>query len=758
MRRVLRVFVALLALGVVAAPAAAQDDTVTGVVLDDRTGQPIRGVLVYVESQPVLTTTDADGRFSLLLAPGNYSIVASMVGYALLRAQVSVTERSVVPVTFRLSEGAGAFTDRISVAGDRRVGVEAEPGASALHGRELENLRGVMLDDPLRAVQALPAATATDDFYSEFAVRGSSFRHVGLTVDGIPTRYLMHTIHGVTDGGSIAMVNSEVLGVVSLLPGGYAQTTGRALGAQVELTMRDGNREEFRGRTGLSGTSATLLAEGPLHGGRGSWLASARKSYLGYIIERIDPEATFVFGFIDGQARIVYDLTARHQLAFTTLIGRTAFEEHDEDSDANSRTDANSHAWLSTLSWRYIPGPRLAMTSRLYTTGVRFQNDNPFGTAIDEARRSDVGWRLDASYAAGTRWLVAAGADAQRLHGESRTERTLAAGPRTLNDYDRDAGAASAYAQVRVELASWMSVTPGGRVDYWGLTGSRTASPWITTEARIGERWRLRGGTGIYRQFADMEQIFGIQGDGRPLRPERATHVDAEIGYQVSASTTLNATAYHRREKDVLWAPLSEARRLPTGAISPNFIDAPWVNGLDGRARGVELVLRRDSPTGLSGWAGYAYSRHRYTDGATAEQFWSDADQRHTLSLFGNYRMSSRSTVSAKLRYGSNYPIRGYLREPATPAPIVNGLPIFYGLGQVRNTLRLPPYVRLDVRADRAYHWRGTRLVLFAEVANVFNRRNVRSTPYSFDRFGRAFNATESLMPIVPSAGFIVEF
>ena len=84
-----------------------------------------------------------------------------------------------------------------------------------------------MLDDPLRAMQSLPSATATDDFYSEFAVRGNPFRYVGLVVDGVPTRYLMHSVNGITDGGSVAMINSETLGSVSLLPGSYPQRTGR---------------------------------------------------------------------------------------------------------------------------------------------------------------------------------------------------------------------------------------------------------------------------------------------------------------------------------------------------------------------------------------------------------------------------------------------------------------------------------------------------------------------------------------------------
>ncbi len=193
----------------------------------------------------------------------------------------------------------------------------------------------------------------------------------------------------------------------------------------------------------------------------------------------------------------------------------------------------------------------------------------------------------------------------------------------------------------------------------------------------------------------------------------------------------------------------------------PGSLNAPWVNALNGWARGIEAVVRRDTADGFSGWVGYGYGRLRYTDERTGEQFWADADQRHTLSLYGNYRLSSRSSVSARFRYGSNYPIAGYIG--AAPAslganPLIDGHPLFTSLVSERNTLRLPPYSRLDVRADRAFNWSGRRLVLFVDVVNVLNRTNYRNSSYSVDRAGRVFETTESLMPIVPSGGLVFEF
>jgi hypothetical protein len=103
----------------------------------------------------------------------------------------------------------------------------------------------------------------------------------------------------------------------------------------------------------------------------------------------------------------------------------------------------------------------------------------------------------------------------------------------------------------------------------------------------------------------------------------------------------------------------------------------------------------------------------------------------------------------------------GYVAQQTMPnaPPLFGGdRPLFLGLTDVRNTLRLPAYARLDVRADRTVSWAERRVTLFVEVANLLNRRNERNVPYSVDRNGRLSGVTDSLLPIVPSAGVVVEF
>lgn len=747
-----------------AAIALAQPAGLTGVVVDARTERPLAGVLVAVDGQPIFVETDAGGGFTLAIPPGNYSLVFSSIGYAILRQAIEVPAAGRQEVTVRLSEGAGAFAEHVTVAGTTHAERDAAPGGAALYGRELQTLRGAMLDDPLRALQALPSASATDDFYSEFAVRGSSFRHLGLSVDGIPTRYLMHAVHGVTDGGSIAMINAETLGAVSLLPGSYPQRNGRRLGAQVDLTTRDGNRERFGARLGLSGTSATALAEGPIARGRGAWLVSARRSYLDLLVDRIDPDGSFAFGFSDVQGKLVYDLSPAHQVQFLAVGGRSRFDEEPQGLGLNDEAVATGRTWLAGLTWRYAPSAGFVVSQRVYSTGLSFHNVNAQGSTLESAGFSDLGWRADAAVTAGPRLMLEFGGDVQRLTGRHATGRALNDEPQLhlLRSYDRQSRAYSGYVQAPVSAGTRVTITPGVRVDVWQLTDARTASPWLNAEWRIARGTQLRAGSGVYRQYADFDQVESARGGERSLLPEAATHVDVGVRQSLPLDATLQLTWFVRNERDVLWARGAEPRRQDDHNIVLGRGDAPWANALAGRARGVELVLRRDVASGLSGWLGYAYNRHHYTDTATGEGFWADVDQRHALSLYGSYRLSHRSTLGAKFRYGSNYPMVGYIGEQPMESPgpplFGGGQPLFYGLTTARNTLRLPAYARLDIRADRNFTVGGKRVTVFAEVANALNRRNVRNVPYGVDRRGFVMGPTDSLLPILPSGGLVIEF
>jgi hypothetical protein len=192
--------------------------------------------------------------------------------------------------------------------------------------------------------------------------------------------------------------------------------------------------------------------------------------------------------------------------------------------------------------------------------------------------------------------------------------------------------------------------------------------------------------------------------------------------------------------------------RLIGGRLVLGPIDDVWTNALDGYARGVELLVQRRSNSGLSGWVSYSYGVNHYVDRVHHEAFDGDFDQRHTFNAYGLYRITNRLSLSGKLRIGSNTPAIGYW--------VQRGDDYFVGaLEDGRNTLRVPTYARLDLRANRTFNWERKRLTLFVEVMNVLGRDNVRyEQPGINVRTRQAFGIFSSMIPLVPSAGVLIEF
>jgi hypothetical protein len=147
----------------------------------------------------------------------------------------------------------------------------------------------------------------------------------------------------------------------------------------------------------------------------------------------------------------------------------------------------------------------------------------------------------------------------------------------------------------------------------------------------------------------------------------------------------------------------------------------------------------------------YAWNESEVEDAfdGTPERFAADYDQRHTVNSYLAYRWSGRTSVSARFRYGSNFPIRGYIGANAAG----------YVLSEQRNGVRLPDYARLDLRADRTFTFRSRRLTLFMEVVNVTNHENHRPNSAGVNLITRrVFEPTETTFPLLPIAGILFEF
>jgi len=753
-------------------PSDTATGTIQGQVVDAETHAPLRGVLVQVVGTPQEARTDEEGRFQLRDVPaGTQTLYVSMVGYALVRRPLRVAGGRTLTIPVALAPGTGTYSERVTVTAPRLE--RQDPGVGSevsLGSGELQNLNGVLAVDAMRAVHTLPRVATGDDFRSEFSVRGSPYRHVGVVVDGVTTPWLQHGVYGGADTGSIAMLNSDVLEQATLQAGAYPHRYGDRLGAQLSLTLREGSRAATQLRGAVSGTNATLVVEGPIgRSERGSWLFTLRQSYLEWPTKILQDFSGRAFGFTDAQAKLVYDVRPSQQLSLSLLGGRSRMDERGEREPHELALGTNRAAVVN-LGWRSTFGSSLVLNQRAYLVAHQFLNKNQTGQDRSRGTDRELSYRADLARTT-FGGLLEAGVQAQRLHGSRHVpqydEAIFNAGglpqPESVErfppgfppGFEGSAWLRSGYAHFKWNPTPRLTIAPGLRVADSTLVHRppprRAVGRWILGEWSFRSVWTLHGSTGVSHQFPEFEHLFGVAStvaSTAPLRPERATHIDIGIERRLSKSVRLQATIFNREEREILREPDTHPR-LVSGILIEPPSPGGYENALSGSSRGTELLLERRSATGLSGWAAYSYGKTRHTDAARHETFWADFDQRHAINVSGVYRLSDRTSIAVKFRGGTNFPIPGYL--------VARDGGLF--AGSQRNEVRLPSYARLDVRANRTFNYTGRRLTLFVEILNVLNRTNVGLADGFIRRgTGEAAGLTEELFPRLPTAGLLIEF
>lgn len=725
--------------------------TIRGVVVDAETGTPLAAVRVRVQRTANWVVTDENGAFTLDgVSPGRQTLYVSLVGYALLRPVADVRPAEITEMQIALPPGTGTYAETVTVRPEGRDGRdETVPAVRRLGNADIQQLRGVLTDDPLRAVQALPGVTASDDFRSEFSVRAADFRHIGVSIDGIAVPWPLHEVRGRDDTGSIAIINSDVLDHATLAPAAYPQRYGSRTGAWLDFGLREGSRDAARVHGAVGATTASAVVEGPIAAGRGSWIASIRRSYLDWLLQTLDYNST-TFGFLDHQSKVVFDLSSRHQLQFAAVAGRSALEETEIDPGPNSISQGDSDTAMVTAGLRSVLG-KLLLLQRASFVSQGFDNAGDFGQPLGEGSFRDLSYRADALLQPWPRATFELGAEVHHARqSEVIRSYSLVQPPATtaLRYVEAFSGASwqsASYLHLNWRASDRLGISPGVRVAHSTLTGETLASPWLQASWRAG-RATVRGGAGIYQQFPEFEHVLGTQGNPEAMR-ERARHVDLAFEHKPSERVRWEVALYDRVEDDVLRLENGEPK-LVDDQVRP-IVGQRYRNALEGSSRGVELTVERRDANGVSGWVSYAYGRARYDDRLTEESFWGDFDQRHALNLYGRYRLSGHTNLSMKFRAGSNVPLAGYFVERD------GGI----YLSDRRNETRLPRYARLDLRADRTFTFTKRRLTLFVEVLNLLNRTNVGPADGTV-RFAtrEAVGFVEELFPLLPSAGLLIEF
>ena len=727
----------------------------TGRVVDARTGEPVAKVKVIVIGNDVSTTTDDKGGFVLSDLPaGEVDLYITSVTFGLVKKSVTLTPGD-NDLQIVLNEGAAALTEKVTVTTTPFESAQTNAASEQmLNKRELQELSSVLVGDPIRAAQALPGATTNDDYRSEFSVRGASFDHVGLYVDGILTENFVHTIAGgYPDTGSLSLINADAVDSLSLLSGAFPSNYGDRTAAVLDIQTRDGNRVKPTGRVAAALSGLSGVVDGPFDDKRGSYLFAARKSYLGYLVRQFNDEFHYtnnppVLTFADGQGKFLYDINSRHQLGASVILGDFVFDRNRDRNllGFNQVFRGNTRNLMVNGHWNFTPRSNTFAQTRVFVLRSTFKNRNRDDRILEDGDRAQFGVRSDLSLQRKSN-RIEAGLYVRRLNVSSSTFLFdfFDGQPIDSSRFDESGFEQGYYVQdTWSDERNRIALTGGIRVENSTATHETKFSPRATFSWSIDKDWTLRAGVGRYYQFPDFEQMFGRLGNPS-VGAERATHFNVAIERRIGDRMRVLAEVYDREDSNLLFS-LNEPRR--SGGFF-TFTEFPFDNLLRGHARGIELTVQRRSANKLSGWISYAYSRTELTDARDGLIFPSDADQRHTVNVYGNYRFTDTWNFSSEWRFGSGQPVPGFFGHDSAG----------YFLISERNQTRLPLYSRVDVRLSKAFLFTKWKLTLTGEVLNLLNHNNVRYAGFDFYSFnGRVSGQLDRVLPIVPSAGVVIEF
>ncbi len=749
----------IFALAVVTLPAWAQTSAgIEGTVADARGGEALANVVVQIVGQPFHAISDSKGRFQIADVPaGDYAIRVSTVGYHLVSKEFhldtgEIKQFDVVlsPDTFHQTESVVARADPFETSH------EDSPSTLVLAGNDAKNLGSVLADDPLRAVQSLPGVSSNNDFDARFSLRGMDYSRVGLYIDGILLHEPFHMLEGTTTTGSGTAFNADIIEQMELYEGAFPARYGDRSGGVLDVSTRDGNRNDYTFRAEASMSNGGFLAEGPFgrRRKRGSWLVSARKSYLQYILERTFPTSSLVFGMEDVQGRLSYDLSSRQKVTLFVLESYSDLDRSSSKSTLgfNSVMEAGYHYTLGNAGWQFSPDENVVIKSHAAWMREKFDDSNPTARPLADGYYGEWVWNTDASWMWNSRSPLEAGFTVRQLRqGGSDEQYSTATGPQRLTDrFDGTATRTGGYLQQSwVGWSGRLRLNAGARWDQNSLDHASAISPEASLALRLGSGTHLDLGWGQYVQYPEISVLASILGSRR-LPPQRSNQQIAAIEQRLGGRTRLRVEVYNRSDRDMIFQPTYDPRLLlPKLTVFNPPVNPLYTNSLRGYARGAEIFIQRSSANRFTGWISYAYGHAEDRDSVTGNHFPSDFDQRHTVNVYGGYRLKPTVNLSIHSSYGSNFPMPGYLSKVG---------PTYY-LTTVRNQLRLPYYQRTDFRINKSWTRNRWKMTLYGEVVNLTNHTN-----QLFDSFNgytvstrQAFISLDNMFPILPSVGLMME-
>ncbi len=317
---------------------------ITGNISDIEDGEPIPGATIFITETKTGSVTDLQGKLSLQLKPGKYTVQFECMGYKKTPLQLIVYSDGKFHVDMMKDYIA---IDEAVIYGDRQMIITSkDPGIEKINVKSIKKIPMMLGErDILKVSEMLPGIVSIGEGSSGLNVRGGNFDQNAFYINNVPVYNTSHLF------GFYPAFNADAINDFTIYKGHVPAQYGGKLSSVFDIEAKQNYNKQFALRGGINPISANLTVSGPLISDSLSFLVSGRVSYSDWILTRInDPIIrNSNAGFYDLTSSISYDLKK-------TNINAFLYHSHDRFklADLNSYEYANLGTSLN-INHRFNP-------------------------------------------------------------------------------------------------------------------------------------------------------------------------------------------------------------------------------------------------------------------------------------------------------------------------------------------------------------------------------------------------------------------
>ncbi|MBL7989338.1 MAG: TonB-dependent receptor [Chlorobi bacterium] len=750
----------LAAVLVAGAPAHAQQQTAAGATLngyvtDTETQETLIGATVAIKGTKLGAYTNKSGYFSIPnIPPGRHTVSISSVGYERKEEEIEVGPSESKKLTFALTPKAVA-KQQITVTADKEV--EKRQIDVSRVNIPVEQLRQIRIggeSDIFRSLQYMPGILTSSQISSGLYIRGGSPDQNLVLIDGSTVYNPSHLL------GFFSAFNPDAIKDVDLIKGGFPSEFGGRMSAVLNLTQKDGNRNEFEGVGSIGAVSSRLSLQGPL--GKGSYFVGGRRTYLDLLMglfpeDKANPFPTF--NFYDLNAKVTQDVSDNDRISLS------GFTSEDKLGLSGAGFDFNIGMGNRTgaLRWTHIFGDNLFTVLNL--SASRYHNgfsgeQSGFKTKMENVI-NDYTAKATVEWFASNDLTVKAGYEGTKYRFDYLQNFT---GKDSVGQSGQLGGAATnltvddwmhaGYGQINYQITDLLSLQAGLRASYVQLADTVVFDPRAALRYQWQEDIAFKAAWGIYHQYLHLASLPDFSFFDTWLPTDSTVLPGRSEQYIFSVETTplegygLNVEGYYKKLYNI-----NEIDQYETNGKNVNDL---LFSG-NGTAYGAEILLQKKTGD-LTGWVGYAlgYINAKFDSINYGKEFRPKYDRRHDLKIVAQYKLNERWEIGASFSLQSGQSYTGATSRFNSNLPGEDpGVPITVPAD--RYALRLPASHQLNINANYNTTLFGLPARLLIDIYNVYSRRDIWFRYY--DTTKEVTEVTDvRLLPILPTVALEVKF